>query len=183
MNFDVKVFGWRCRFSTYKTPSERTMGVYDITPEGKHCLFLDYDHTNYEWLLGELLYLQRKYELSSLFIFQSSPFSYHVVCFDKFTMAELNMIVIDTNCDEAFKRALIWDFNSRVLRVFPKGITEKPYFKACLKMKGSREKSLAHMKFFKLNYEVPEKYLSLSDEYSDKNQKVYLIDYPTGKNI
>ena len=182
LNQTLRVLNYRIQFyiSFYKTSNKRTIGIYDICSDSKHVLFLDYDKFRLDWLENELRWLQKTFILSDFIILESSEGSYHAVCFDKFDLYQHHKIIQTTNVDEAFRNAPRWDYGSRVLRVLPKGKTRKPKYITTIYSKHNlRLKSNAHLKFFKHHYDIP----FLNNENNDGLGKVYLIDYPTKKNI
>jgi len=173
LNISFKLFFWI-------TPKNRTLGIYDICKNGKHIVFLDYDKFRLEWLENEIKYLQNKYKLSDFYIFQSSPYSYHAVCFDMLSNFLHNKILMETNIDDSFLNAMRFDYGSRVLRVFPKGQTKKPKLLKIIKsINNQYQKSIDHIKAFEYNYDI-----SIKNKKNGVNlDEIYLIDYPTEVNV
>lgn len=180
MKFFLKLLRLRLSMDAHLVSKVRTAGIYDWIEEGKHVLFLDYDIMRYEWMLQELKYLQKKYNLSEFYIFESSKNSYHAICCDELTAIECQEIVLDSNCDESFKNAMFYDYRSRVLRCFPKGETKKPRYLATMKTnrKPERFKSLGHLLYIKKHFGAP-----INTEYHNNKSRVWFVDYPTKKNI
>ena len=176
----IKLGRFNFSIASWVTSKVRTTGIYDITEGGKHVLFLDYDKTRLEWLKAELKRLQEENNLSDIYVIQSSEKSYHAICCDEMHAIEAQQIILQTNCDESFKKAMYYDYCSRVLRTFPKGHTPKPKYLLTLKSKhNQRKKSLAHIKFLQLNYGIP----NMNFENNNGIEKIWLIDYPTKKNV
>jgi len=173
INFSFKLFVWT-------TPKTRTTGVYDICKNGRHILLLDYDKFRLEWLENEIKYLQQKYKLSDFYIFQSSQYSYHAVCFDMLENYLHNQILRQTNIDESFMNATKFDYGSRVLRIFPKGKTPKPKFLKTIKSRFNKyPKSLDHIELFEKNYDIK----ITNKTKAKKLGEIYLINYPTEVNV
>lgn len=183
LNYTFGIGRWRFQLfvNSYILSKVRTQGIYDICEDGRHVVFLDYDRFKLEWLENEIHYLQNKFKLGDFIILESSENSYHAVCFDKLHPREHQKVIDQSNCDEAFKNAPRWDYGSRVLRAFPKGNTQKPKYMKIIQSiyNDNREKSKAHHKFFRLNYDIGD----LRHQKLDNSVKVYLIDYPTRKGI
>lgn len=176
----IKLGRFNFSIASWMTSKVRTTGIYDWVEGGKHVLFMDYDKIRYKWLIQELKRLQQENKLSDIYIIQSSEKSYHAICCDEMHAIEAQQIILQTNCDESFKKAMYYDYCSRVLRTFPKGHTSKPKYLLTLKSKhNQRKKSLAHIKFLQLNYDIP----NMNFENNNGNEKIWLIDYPTKKNI
>jgi len=180
MKFFTQIGRLNIRFGMWLTSKNKTIGVYDWVKGGYHVLFLDYDNIHLNWLLQELKRIQEQFKLSNLYIFHSSYNSYHVVCFDVLTAMETQQIVMTTNCDESFKKAMYYDHCSRVLRTHAKGKTDKPIFKGVIpSFYRHRKKSSGHIKFFNFNYD-----LRIIDCSNENNiYEVKLINYPTKKNV
>jgi len=158
----------------------RTTGIYDWVEGGEHVLFMDYDKMQLSWLKQELTRLQREHKLSDIYIIQSSERSFHAICCDVMPAIEAQRIILQTNCDESFKKAMFYDYCSRVLRTFPKGHTAKPKYLTTLRSEyNERKKSLAHLTFLKFHYGIP----NMNFENHNDEGKICMIDYPTKKNI
>ena len=174
-------------FSHYSISNIRTIGIYDICMDGSHILFMDYDKFRLDWLEQELKKFQNEYKLSDFIILQSSETSFHAICFDKLIPSKHNQIIQLSNCDEAFRNAIRWDIGARVLRVSPKGRTEKPKYIKTIKSKYNiHKKSKPHIKFFQFNYDIPKinhKNSDLESKSTLDDGKVYIINYPTKKNV
>ena len=168
------------KIGLWLTSKHKTMGVYDWVKGGYHVLFLDYDNIHLEWLIDELKRIQEQFHLSNFYLFHSSFNSYHAVCFDVLTASDCQKIIMQTNCDETFKKAMFYDHCSRVLRVHPKGHTAKPIYKGIIPSNyRARQKSTGHMKFFAFNYNMNN--IDCSNENNIYDIK--LINYPTKKNV
>lgn len=166
----------------------RTMGIYDWVSGGYKVLFLDYDNIRKEWLMQELKRIQRENKLSTIYIFQTrkkneeGDGSFHAICCDVLSNIEAQRIILTTNCDETFKKAMYYDYCSHVLRTFPKGGVTSPQHLLSLKSEhNQRKKSLAHLRFLQFQYDIPSE--EMNYENHNNNGKLWLIDYPTRKNI
>ena len=156
-----------------------TIGCYDLCPDSTHVIFLDYDKFRFEWILDELRYLQRKFKLSTFYIFESSRGSFHAVCFDKLRNYELHKLLQCTNIDESFYSASFWDYGSRVLRLFPKGEKPAPSLRLALRSKyHKRLKSLDHIELFEKNYGI-----KIDKRNAERLGKVWMIKYRTEHGI
>ena len=188
MNFFWKIGRFNLRFRCWIASKTRTTGIYDWVEGGQKVLFLDYDNIRKEWLLQELQRIQSEYKLSTIYVFQTrkkneeGDGSFHAVCFDTLSPVEAQRIVMQTNCDESFKKAMYYDYCSRVLRTFPKGVVTIPKYLLSLKSEHNhRKKALGHLTFFEFQYEIPKKEMNY-DNHND-NGRIWAINYPTTKNV
>lgn len=160
------------------------VGTYSICKDGKHCIFLDYDNFRYEWMVSELKHLQKKYKLSHFYVFKSSEFNHHAVCFDKVNARIYNDIVQDSNCDVLFRNNGFFDLeNARVLRFTAKtkSLKNMPYFYKIIKSKiDFYPKSSPHINFFRVIYGIDNKLINY--KYQDHEVGLRMISYAT-KNI
>jgi hypothetical protein len=178
----IKLGRFNLSFSCWIASKTRTQGIYDWVEGGHHVLFLDYDNMREEWVEEELTRLQNEFKLSNLYVIQSSERSFHAICCDVMLPVEAQQIVMQSNADESFKKAMFYDYCSRVLRTFGKGHTAKPQYLFTLKSKHKeRQKSLAHLKYLQFSYGIPEKDMNYDNH--NNNGKIWMIDYPTKKNI
>lgn len=171
-NIDIKLY------RSYKT--EWTLGVRNNTPDGKRLIFLDYDNTLIDWLEDEIRYLQKKYELSNFYVFESSqkPNSYHAICLDKLNFHKFVRIINDTSCDEYYKTMpLKNDYRTWVLRLLRKANSERPRLRKIIFNDSFRIKSHAHMKLLKLHYGIADE--DFPSGLYDKNDKIYVVSYGT----
>jgi hypothetical protein len=159
-------------------------GTYSICNDGKHVIYLDYDSFRFEWLLGELRYLIKKFKLSHFYILRSSQYEigkykHHAVCFDKVDGKLYDAIVRESNADMLFKNNMFYDLeNSRVLRFSAKSNSSiaRPYYYAKLVSKfHQRKKSLAHILFYERMFNV--KWIDKINH--DGNKEVDIISYQT----
>lgn len=176
----IKLGRFNLSIASWFASKTKTTGIYDWIEGGMHVLFMDYDKMREEWLKQELLNIQNENKLSDIIVLQSSERSFHAICCDELTAIEAQRIVLQSNCDESFKKAMYYDYCSRVLRTFAKGHTEKPKYLFTLKSEhNQRKKSLAHLKFLKFNYDIPDMNFTNHNEKG----KIWMIEYPTKKNI
>lgn len=178
----LKLGRFNLSFACWFASKTRTQGIYDWVEGGHHVLFLDYDRMRKEWVEEELKRLQTEFKLSNIYVLQSSERCFHAICCDVLLPVAAQQIVMQSNCDESFKKAMFYDYCSRVLRTFPKGGTQKPKYLFTLKSEhNQRKKSLAHLKYLQFNYGIPEK--DMNYENHNDNGIIWHIDYPTKKNI
>jgi hypothetical protein len=158
----------------------KTKGVYDIVPHTPyHVIFLDYDRFMLQWLVDELKYFIEKYKLSEFIIMESSPLSYHAICFSQVTWKEAMTIINESNCDDLYKDAATFDFKSKVLRTFPKGDTPMPKFKMIVPSNHNQKtKSLGHINYYKFKFNIQD-----INETNAINNGIYQIQYTTKNHI
>jgi len=131
-------------------------GIRSICSDNQHILFMDLDKYDMQELNKKVSELQQEYDVGSLYLFESSKGSYHLVSFNKFTYGECIDIMkfFDWGC---LKKYCLFSIkrNSWVLRFTGKYQKEAPQFvKKYSKKNTSRQQSSAHEKFFRLNYDV-----------------------------
>lgn len=167
-------------FYSYRTPDKWTQGSLNRTEDGKYIVYIDYDKMRYEYIEGELKHLQKTYNLSTFFIFQSSEKSYHAICFDKLTAQEYVELLQNSSCDAAFRNIPRFvSYRNWVLRNFEKGNIHAPKLLAMLPSKSKREKSNAHWNYIRTLYSEIRKNRP-SGKY-DNLKHITLIAYPTAK--
>ena len=174
-------FIFNLNLSIYFLPKTKTQGVYNRIPETPFkVLFLDYDRgMRLPWIEEEIRYFQDTMNMGDVVILESSPGSYHVVGFDYLTQEEENRIVWLANCDDAFKKSELFDFKSKVLRTFPKGLTPKPkYIKTVKSNINVRKKSMGHIKYYKWHFAIKD-----LNETNAIDTGIDLIEYPTKNNV
>lgn len=96
------------------------LGVGSQTSDGRHVLMFDFDFVSYDAVYDALALTQRRWHLSHIHVFESSPGSYQAICFDKYSMTAARKIL--SSCpkiDEMF--LTIPDYRDHfTLRVVPK---------------------------------------------------------------
>lgn len=188
MRYSFKWGRFNLIFKMWWASKVRTMGIYDWVEGGQKVLFLDYDNIRKEWLLQELTRIQREYKLSQIYLFQTrkkneeGDGSFHAICADILSNIEAQRIILQTNCDESFKKAMNYDYCSHVLRTFPKGGVASPQYLLSLKSEHThRKKALGHLRFLEFQYGIPAE--EMNYENHNDNGRIWAIDYPTKKNI
>lgn len=178
-------FGFSLWFDWKKTVE--TIGIQDICQDALRVLFMEYDHKlQKDYLIYELKRIQKKRKMSNIYILESSKDSFHCYCCDKFTSHELNQILKETSCDDAFIGNWKYDYCSKVLRVTEKGSKDKPKYIGVLKSKyDQREKSYAHLQFLKWHFDIPKKDMNFknNDKHKIKGDVLQMIKYPTSHNV
>ena len=102
-------------------------GTTNRCVDGTYVMYLDYDKLNITDIVPEIEIIIEKFKLSSVYIFQSSHLSYHVICLDKITAREFSDILNQSSCDENFKRIPTnYCLRKWVLRFSVKGKKEAP---------------------------------------------------------
>lgn len=168
----IPLVGWHFFFVLSRAPKVKTLGMANLTSDGKFVLFLDYDNTSLYRVRQEALKLQREFDLGTLAILTTGVSftdtgleygNYHVVGITKFnSLEECKGAVSLTSCDDNFKRIDQY-FHNRywVLRIFPKyldnweKLREKPIMREILPSKSNREISSAHYIFMNIYYGFP----------------------------
>ena len=145
--FSVTLFGKQIFIAVMMRNNRKTMtlGVGNRTHDGKYVPFLDYDRVHIDWIVQELTSLQKKYKLSTFYIFKSSEESYHAICLTKMSYKTWLRILEDTTTDPHFRDVprkfgkKIW-----VLRFTPKIRKRKPTCIKIIKRVSRKETSKAH---------------------------------------
>lgn len=138
----------RTHFLFYNTPNAWVHGYSSRTSKGQYVLFHDYDNLDFVSLVQELKYLQKKFKLSTYYIFElDRPNSYHAVCIDTFTLAQAYEIQQQTSADQAFIHS-IKNLQTRewILRLGKKGERAPTKFKCAIQPSSfdNHVKSSAH---------------------------------------
>jgi len=149
------------------------VGYTNRCDDGKYVLFLDYDNIELSWLLTELNHLIRKYSLGDIYVFESSPRSFHVICLDKFRREEFLRIAKDTSVDERYIYVpLKYGKGVWTLRLTEKDSKDIKFVKM-LKGNGMRQQSYAHAKILNKLFNLEIKLIR-----SDKHEGLILCKYP-----
>ena len=154
-------------FKHYKL-FDNVAGVRSICEDGSHVLFLDLDNYSFKKLRTKLKELQDNYDVGTLYVFESSKNSYHVVSFNKFTYGEVIDIMkwFDWDC---LKKYVLFSLKrgAFVLRFTDKYKKSMPTLKLIVvKDSIEKEQSKAHAKFFRLYYNQP---MPLDNEDNSEN--------------
>jgi len=167
-------------------------GITDACPATlpfRRVLFLEYDvKLNDQYLRAELQHIQQKFRLSNIYILESSKDSYHAYCCDKLSSFEVNKIIKETSCDDAFRNNWRYDFACRVLRISEKGSKPKPKYVCCIKSNhNQRQKSYPHLIFIKNYFQIPETDMDFTNNdgelIGNKDNAIETIQYPTSHNV
>ena len=149
------------------------IGYTNRCEDGRYVLFLDYDKIQLSWLLTELKHLIHDHSLGDVYIFESSPKSFHVVCLDKFKLDEFLNIARSSSVDEQYIYVPL-KYGKKVwtLRLTEKDAGDIKFVKM-IKGNNKRQQSNAHAnilkKLFKLNIKL---------KHPDKLDKLIYCKYP-----
>jgi hypothetical protein len=184
LKVDITLLNIGLNLHLYKKPViARTIGIRNHTLDGKRLVFLDYDNIMLEeQLIPELSYFQKKYKLSSFYIFKSSnrENSYHAICLDKINANTLMNLLIESGCDERYKTFALSDFKSWVLRFGRKGQVINPRLVRVINSSNNHlPKSKAHAQFLQLQYGLNTKSLKNLDD----SEVLPIVSYETISNI
>lgn len=163
----------------YNSPDCWVHGYSSRTEQGRYVLFHDYDNLDFESILNELKYLQKKFRLSNYYIFKlDRENSFHAVCLDTFSLSDAYEIQKQTSSDLAFIHS-IKNLQTRewILRIDGKGSRKQPLFIAVSENNSDfHVKSSAHKNFLK-KIGVNKKYFR--GKNWDKCKILSLVDYNT----
>ena len=152
-------------------------------------VFVDYDDILWELVESELLYIQKRYNLSPFYIFKSteqkSPDgktygNYLAVSISKQTFKKVFEILGELHCDISYRVVpTSYKFKTWVTRLSNKGAKKAPTFKCIvgdLTKKYNQDCSQAHLETMQKVYpDIPKiKYTNL-----DGNHTIYLTQYKT----
>jgi len=182
--------GYDIRFDFVKLPELSTIGVSNITVDQSFVLFLDYDKMSREQLEGQMKFLSGKYGTNNFFIMKTGEHRYHLICFEKFGLPEIQDIVNNTLCDYSFKITAVKSDKGWILRLYPKidedgnVVREKPEFVEFVSYGNpGRKQSRAHLEMFsKLYPEIKiifSEYKQFDEEFLDSFTTVYVVKYGT----
>ena len=173
---------FRTIFQFYRTPDVWTSGMTSRCQDGKHVIFLDYDHMGLSEIKDEIKFLQEYRELSHAQFFElDRERSYHVVILDKFPLKKAYEIQSETNIEWAYLNSIRFTRGREwVLRIDAKGKRKMPKYKFTLKSKvDKREISTAHKVFLEKYYGVPK----IKYRKEDHLTKMPLVNYNTGNRV
>jgi hypothetical protein len=181
------------KFHFVELPELRTLGVSNITLDQHFILFLDYDKITMEDMQSQLLYLHNEFGLSHFIVIKTGERRFHVVCFEKFMMEEVQKIVNNTLCDYSFKTVALKSDKGWILRLYPKidrdgkVVRDRPEFQTFLYYgEPKRKLSRGHMELFAKIYPGFGKAMKDMDlaKYADDSTWVKLVKYGTSqKNL
>ncbi len=172
----------RVILQNFPDPKTDVMGIGSRTFEGRFVFFADYDKIELSDLLRELRYIQDKFELSTIYVFEMDRIhSYHAICLDTFSMVQAFDILQNTSCDAAFIKApKIFMGREWILRIGKKGSRARPSFTCKLRSKyDTRVISSAHKLFLELHYKLDVR----KHKKEDGHLKVPLIEYNTFNRV
>jgi hypothetical protein len=149
--------GYIVKFEAFKSPELTTIGISNLTQDGRYVLFMDYDDIREEDLQIEINRMIRDYGISHFLILKTSKMGYHVISFDKFKLSHIKNILNNSLCDYSYKNIPLKSDKGYILRIFEKRdldgriVKEKPQFhnlKINMDLLSEREKSRAHYELY-----------------------------------
>jgi len=169
------------RFTIFNTPKVFTTGICSRCKDGKHVIFLDYDHQEINEIYNEIKEIQEKYKLSNAFVFAlDRPDSYHVIILDKFNATQAMEIMQETNVDPDYIGRIYHKWHEWVLRCEDKGNRKKPVYNSIIPSKyDNHEISTAHKQFLETYYGIP-KIIYLKEDYISE---LKIVHYNTGNRV
>ena len=158
----------RFNLSLIPTRDIEATGCWDLTEDGLHIPFLDYDFVDKRFLFQDLQWLQQAFRLSNFHVLATREEkinirgkeeiigSYHSICLDKVPFAEDVEIIQRSHCDAAFKRGAYLNV-SRVwtLRIFEDYRPAPKYVATIRSPYSERQQSSAHAKLLEKKFGVP----------------------------
>lgn len=133
---------------TTTSNSKVCFGIQNISKGGFFVPFFDYDINDFSTVRGELRYIQDKYQLSDIYIFESTS-GFNAICLDKVCFNVLKRIYEDCSniCENFVKLGIGRGY--MVLR-----IGEDKILKDIILNNGIYKKSLSHMLALETFYNV-----------------------------
>ena len=149
MYVKLELFGYSIAINGQQPKQHNIYGYTNRCDDGKFILFLDYDDLPIEWIKKEIEALQETYEdIGDVHLLSSSECGTHVVCFTKFTMTRLLIILHNSSVDMGFiKIPFVLGKRLLTLRLSAKG-KEKIKYLGCLKHTSLNEESKPHKELF-----------------------------------
>lgn len=144
--------------------------------DGKYVVFLDYDDFQFEWIQYEIEALQTLFHLGDFYIFESSPNSYHAVCFDKVSVHEYISILRNSSVDTNYINVPL-HFGKKVwtLRLTDKDKQPIKYIKRFTAYRDTwRDQSSAHIDLIESLF----KEVIVNEQNPDLQEKLVLSRYP-----
>jgi hypothetical protein len=174
---NLKVFGYEVAFKAAMR-KERTQPISGYTNrcgDGRLIVLLDYDIQYANWVIDELHFLQKKFQLGDFFCFETNK-GYHAVCLDKLSLWEFVTVLEHSSVDPDYVRVPL-RYGSKIwtLRFSPKDGKNIRY---CGTIKSEwnnyREKSSPHAKILNdlFNLGIQDKGFMF-----DKQKKLILANY------
>lgn len=87
---------WRFRLHCSLKKYVEVEGINSVLPNGQHILMWDFDDTPLEKITESLLKIQSDWDLSHIYIVQSSSEHYHAYCLELFSLGQAMHILADT---------------------------------------------------------------------------------------
>ena len=190
---DVKNIKYSVVFNGRKRPYMDVKGwcsrAIDKSGKISEVVFVDYDDILWRLVESEVLYIQKRYNLSPFYIFKSTESkspdgelygNYLAVSISKQTFRKVYEILGELHCDISYKVVpTSYKFKTWVTRLSGKGSKKAPTFKCVvgdLTKRYNQDCSQAHLETMQKVYpEIPKiKYTNL-----DKNHTIYLTQYKT----
>jgi hypothetical protein len=183
IDFGKKTFIVNCKIMP--KIKEKVLGITARTINGEYVLFWDYDSDlglTKEEIIGELEYLQEKHKLTDIFLFESSPGSYHAICCTLFPLIQAYNILRESSCSMAFVNAAkFYQGRTWILRFGRKANKRPPLFVQTIPSMFERRQSLSHLRFLQKYYGIPVSYFSL--QCTDNCDKICFVEYKTGSRL
>jgi hypothetical protein len=179
-------------FHLVNLPELTAFGVSNITHDQYYVLFLDFDNITLEELKRQIAFIYKTYDVSHFFILTTGPNRFHVISFEKFTLAEFRDVIDNTFCDYAFRSTPIRSDKGWILRFAPKidkdGNVKKdrPEYVDFIWYKTPKRKlSRAHIEFFSKFYPQIRHQVQNSVPLAEVNWDTYMdinvINYGTSE--
>mgnify|MGYP001619988995 CR=1 FL=1 len=128
-------------------------GIKSICSDDAHVLFLEFDDTVISHVWEACRIIQERWQLGTIYIFESSKNNYHAMCLDKLTFGTCMDIQKSTGTMQKYMLFSVvrgyW-----VLRVTQKGDKPKPRLVSVMEGRSEKTKSWVHWKFLNLEYGI-----------------------------
>jgi len=159
---------WSFQFDCRKLKKETVNGYTNRTIDGLYCCFIDYDQLELKWVMHELERLQKDYKLSTFYILESSPGSYHAISFDKLTLGEYLHVLRNSSVDPAYMDVAL-KHGKKIWTLRATGKSSEVKYKCKIPGNNFREQSRAHMLLLSkiFNIEIYKQDIENADEHQD----------------
>jgi len=152
-------------------------GFTNATEDNMGILFLDFDGVDYEVVLEDMTFLQRRFKLPPSYVFMTKKNNYHVINLRKFPNGDIPKLLRWTRCDYNYINSpSLHKYRSYVLRLSGKEGSKKPKFVGMVgEMKNlNYEISQAHLDLLhKIYPKIPKIKYTCTDKLSEIKTQIY----------
>lgn len=156
MKLEVRMFNKTVifTFAIRNRHREYQVGPTNKTNDGQYCVFLDYDKVPLDWIIDEITFLVRVFDLNRAHILETNN-GYHVIATDKLPLSEFVQLLKNTSTDAAFRYVpLLMARKAWTLRGTRKE-GQKPEYLLTIQGEGMNTESKAHNEYLRKHFNIP----------------------------